>query len=537
MKNILKYSVLASVLVLALACTKKFEEINTDPDAYNTAPTTNMLALALTQTAGQMGDITGPTIWAGYMSKLSYIDQYSDFIPTNNTYGNKWSAVYRYCTQLQDVINRTDETGTKNMHNVAKVYRNFLLLWNLDNFGDMPYSQAWKGAPEDGGILQAPYDKQEDVYPAVLEELGKVADSWAAGLGSDSIGAGDFLFNGDAKLWQRFCNSIRLRYALRLSGVWSGAKELAESILNNPTKYPVIEENSQNAFFWWQGSGDYFEPWRSTFRTRPNDWCISEIFVNHLLAMEDPRLTVYVQPCRYDGVTYRGGEHGINSQQLAGPTVNDEPTGQKWYSFLGEAYMTANNAGFTPYYKACETYFMMAEAALLGWKTPLSAKEAYEKGVRLSFAGEKEISDPWTPADRQLADDAADTYLAGKGAWDGTTDRLFYEEWVALYKEVNEAWALYRRTGYPKYIQTAVYSEESAKNYKNSGCVAGARQYPGDKADAYWGENVHTDVPFRMPYPNNQFTYNKANVEAASVGIVDYAWGKQLWWDKRTGVK
>ena len=528
MKNILKYSLLASALVLAFSCTAKFEEINTDPDAYNTAPTTNMLALVLTQTATQLGDITGPTIWAGYMSKLSYIDDYSDYQPTNNTYGNKWAAVYRCSTQLQDIIDRTDDSGTKNMHNAAITYRNFLLLWNLDNFGDMPYSQAWKGAPEDGGILQSPYDKQEDVYPACLDELGKVADSWAAGLGSDAIGDGDFLFGGDAKLWQRFCNSLRLRYALRLSGVWSGAKALAESILNNPTKYPVIEANSQNAFFWWQGSGDYFEPWRSTFRTRPNDWCVSEIFVNHLLVTEDPRLTVMVQPCRDDGTTYRGGEHGINSQQLANQTR---------YSFLGEAYMTANNAGFTPYYKACETYFMMAEAALLGWNTPLSAKDAYEKGVRLSFEGEKEISDPWTPADRQLADDAADTYLAGKGAWDGTKDRLFYEEWVALYKEVNEAWALYRRTGYPKYIQTAVYSEESAAIYANAGCKAGERQYPGDRADAYWGENVHTDVPFRMPYPNNQFTYNKANVEAASAGIVDYCWGKQLWWDKRTGVK
>ena len=331
MKNMLKYSVLASVLVLAFACTKDFEKINTDPDAYTSVPTTNMLAYVLSQTAVQIGDITGPTIWAGYMSKLSYIDQYNDYIPTNNTYGNKWQRVYWSATQLNDVIARTDETATKNIHNAAIVYKNFLLLWNLDCFGDMPYSEAWKGSPEDGGILKSKYDKQEDVYPACLDELAKVADSWAAGLGSDSIGDGDFLFGGDAKLWQRFCNSLRLRYALRLSGVWGGAKGLAESILNNPSKYPVIEENSQSALFWWQGSGDYFEPFRSTFRTRPNDWCVSEIFVNHLLAMEDPRLTVYVQPCREDGATYRGGEHGIASQQLSN---------QVRYSFLGEAYMT-----------------------------------------------------------------------------------------------------------------------------------------------------------------------------------------------------
>jgi hypothetical protein len=527
MKHLMKISVWASLLVLAAACTKDFEKINTDPDAYATAPTTNMMAYIQSRTATQMGDITGPTIWSGYMVKLSYIDQYNDYIPTNNTYGNKWYQVYFGSVQMNDIIARTDETGTKNMHNAAIVMKDFLQLWNLDCFGDMPYSEAFKGAPENGGIVTAKYDKQEDVYPAILEELGKVADSWAAGLGTDSIGEGDFLFGGDAGLWQRFCNSLRLRYAMRLSGVWSGAKALAEEILNNPTKYPVIDEAEDGAYFWWQGSGDYFEPFYSTYRTRPNDWCISEIFVNHLKAMEDPRLRLYAQPCREDKETYRGGEHGINSQQLSNQTR---------YSFLGEAYMTADNAGFTPYYKASETYFMMAEAALKGWKTPLSAKEAYEKAVRTSFADEMRIANKWVPAERQVTDEEVDAYLAGKGAWDGTEDRLFYEEWVALFKEVNEAWALYRRTGYPKYIQTAVYSEESAELYKTNGCVAGARQYLGDRAEAYW-KGAHNDVPFRMPYPNNQFQYNEANVKAASEGIVDYAWGKQLWWDKRTGVK
>ena len=528
MKNILKYSLLASALVLAFACTAKFEEINTDPDAYNSAPATNQLALVLTQTASQIADITGPTIWGGYLCKLMYIDQYNDYQPTNNTYGNKWAAVYRCSTQLQDIINRTDDSGTKNMHNAARTYRAFLLLWNLDNFGDMPYTEAWKGAPEDGGILQSKYDKQEDVYPAVLAELGEVADSWAAGLGSDALGSGDFLFGGDASKWQRFCNSLRLRYALRLSGAWSGAQALAESILNNPTKYPVIEENSQRAYFVWQGSGDYFEPWYDTFRTRSGDWCVSEIFVNHLISMNDPRLKLYVQPCRADGETYRGGEHGIKSEHLTNPTR---------YSYVGEAYMTANNAGFTPYYKACETYFNMCEAARKGWRTPLSAEEAYNKAVRLSFEDEMNNANGFVPEGRKVTAEEVEAYLAGPGKYDSSLDRLFYEEWVAFFKQPYEAWCLYRRTGYPKYIQTAVYSEESAKIYSNTGCKAGERQYLGDRADAYWGENVHTDVPFRMPYPNNQFTYNKANVEAASAGIVDYVWGKQLWWDKRTGVK
>ena len=529
MKNILKYTLLASALVVAFSCTKDFEKINTDPDAYTEVPPTYQLAYVLTQTAIQIADITGPNIWAGYMCKLSYIDQYNDYIPTNNTYGNKWQRVYWGCTQLNDILDRTeDETLYKNIHLVCKVYKNFLLLWNLDNFGDMPYSEAWKGAPEKGGILQSKYDKQEDVYPACLAELGEVADSWAAGFGTDDLGDGDFLFGGDVELWQRFCNSLRLRYAIRLARVWSGAQALAESIMNNPDKYPVIEDNSQRAYFVWQGSGDYFEPWYDTYRTRPNDWCVSEIFVEHLKAMDDPRLKLYAQPCRKDKVTYRGGEHGIKSQQLKD---------QVRYSFVGEAYMTANNAGFTPYYKACETYFNMCEAALRGWKTPLSDEEAYEKAVRLSFEDEMDNANNKVPQDRQVTKEEVDAYLAGPGEWDYSLNRLFYEEWVAFFKDPYEAWCLYRRTGFPEYIQTAVYSEESAKIYANAGCKAGERQYLGDRADAYWGEGTHTDVPFRMPYPNNQFTYNRANVEAASEGIVDYCWGKHLWWDPRTDVK
>jgi hypothetical protein len=392
----------------------------------------------------------------------------------------------------------------------------------------MPYSEAWKGAPENGGILQSKYDKQEDVYPAVLAELGEVADSWASGLGSDAIGDGDFLFGGDAKLWQRFCNSLRLRYAIRLARVWSGAQATAESIMNNPEKYPVIEENSQRAYFVWQGSGDYFEPWYDTYRTRPNDWCVSEIFVNHLLDTNDPRLKLYVQPCRLDGTTYRGGEHGIKAQQLSNQTR---------YSFVGEAYMTANNAGFTPYYKACETYFNICEAAMRGWNTPLTDSLAYVKAVRLSFEDEMNNANGFVPEGRKITDEDVEAYLAGPGEYDYSLNCLFYQEWVAFFKQPYEAWCMYRRTGFPQYIQTAVYSGESAQIYGNTGCKAGERQYPGDYADSYWGEGVHTDVPFRMPYPNNQFTYNEENVKAASVGIVDYVWGKHLWWDLRTDVK
>ena len=117
--------------------------------------------------------------------------------------------------------------------------------------------------------------------------------------------------------------------------------------------------------------------------------------------------------------------------------------------------------------------------------------------------------------DNKVEDAAVETYLAGKGKWDNTFERLYMEEWVALFKNDMEAWTLYRRTGYPKEIQ-------SSGEYPGKFCIFGT---------------AHTDVPFRMPYPDNEYMYNEENITVAASGIVDNTWGKQMWWDTRTGVK
>lgn len=503
MKNILKTSAVASLaalLLLSSGCTDDFDEINTDPDAYDSAPTTNMLGYVLRYTASQFGDnMPGLSLWCGYNSNLQYIDDYSDYIPSNNTYGNKWYACYYNHVQLQDIVDRTNNTDTKNMYNVALFLQSYMMSLCVDCFGDIPYSEAFKGAPEDGSVLQTPYDKQEDIYPQLLENMKTVADNLADGFGSDDLGEGDFLYSGDMDLWQRFCNSMRLRLAMRISAVYSGSQSIVEEIFNNPSKYPLIEECDQNAYFWWQGSGDYYDRWYNTYYTR-RDYCPSQIFVEHLKEMEDPRLPVMVQPAESDG-EYRGGEHGVNAQSLSGFST---------YSLHGTMY-AYDPAGFSPIYRACETYFMEAEAALNGWNVPMTAADAYETAVRLSME------------DNGISDDETEAYLAGKGAWDGTKDRLFMEEWIGIFKECTEAWSLYRRTGYPTYIQTALSSDGVTP------------QYPGAKAQAYWGD-AHNDVPFRMPYPSNQYTYNEEYVKAAAANVVDYCWGEQLWWDTRTGV-
>lgn len=497
MKNILKISAIASMM-FAVSCTSSFEEVNTNPDAYSKAPHTNVLGNVIRKTASEFGGDLDVSTWAGYVVKIQYLDNYAGYLPTNNTYGNRWYQCYWGYVQLQGILDNTEAVAeeNKNMRNVCLLLQNYLMSLCTDCFGDIPYSEAFKGAPENGYVLQTPYDKQADIYPKILANLKTVADSWAESAGSDKLGNGDFLFDENIEKWQKFCNSLRLRIAMRISAVYPESKSTIEEIFNNPAKYPYITECADNAYFIWQGSGKYFDRYYDDFRSR-DEHGMSEIFIDHLKKMDDPRLPILAKKASIDN-EYHGYENGALNQ----------PQGTA-VSRIGTLYRE-DPVGFTPFYRACESYFMMAEAALSGWNVPMSAAEAYEEGVRLSME------------DNGIKGVEVDTYLAGKGKWDGTKDRLYSEQWVALFKECIEAWAFYRRTGYPTYIQTAVAADG----------VTG--QYPGAKS--VWGKD-HNDVPFRMPYPDNQYQYNKEYVTAAAANVADHCWGEQMWWDKRTGVK
>ena len=89
-------------------------------------------------------------------------------------------------------------------------------------------------------------------------------------------------------------------------------------------------------------------------------------------------------------------------------------------------------------------------------------------------------------------------------------DQIWYEEWVAMFKQGMEGWTLYRRTGVPR------------DNY-----IA-----PG-RAARYQNHNV---PPFRSPYPDTEHNLNGANCEPFAADVKDDFWGKQMWWDQRTNV-
>ncbi|CDT03960.1 conserved exported hypothetical protein [Sphingobacterium sp. PM2-P1-29] len=484
----IKFASILAIVCLA-SCTKDFEKINTDPDALPNVPPQNMLINVLRNAGEQFGgDVDGYGTFAGYIVKIQYPDYLSSLVPGNNTYGNRWYACYYNITQMNDMLKKTEDRaeGFKNIRTVARIWQNYMWSYLLDGWGDIPYSEAFKGMPEDGNLLRPKYDKQEDVFPAVLADLKKIADEMSDGLGTDDIGDYDIIYEGDMLKWQKFCNSLRLRIAMRISSVAPAlAKSTIEEIAGSKINYPVMETNDENCYLYYPGTLPYMEPWYKSGINgkRIDNWGMFDIFINYLNEVKDPRIASIAQKTNLG--TYVGYKNGLAASHNPLRSV----------SWIGEHYIN-DASGYTPFFKSCETYYILAEAAMLGYDVGISAKDAYNKAVMISME------------DNGISKDDANLYLSKEGQFDGTKERIWWDMWTALFKENYEAWALYRRTGIP------------STNYPSVGSIFLDR---------------HTDQPWRLPYPNNEYLNNKVNTDAAATGIVDHSWGKRLWWAKDNG--
>ncbi len=483
MKKLL-YTIIAGSLILAgQSCTKKFEEINTDPNNPANVNATNILAYVIENTGSTLfdvwGDMNEPETYGGHLGKIQYIDE-ARYVFRPGTVQNTWRYTYVNLNNAQLVIEAAQAQGNTNLEAAAITFQAFLWQIATDTWRDIPFSDALKG---DSGVLTPKYDKQEDIYPALLAKLKAAGDLFAQEA-EGKLGEGDLLYGGDVAKWRKFCNSLRLRVAIRISKANAQlAKTNIEEVLGDPAKYPVFAGNEDNAFLEWTGASPYIEPWASDAQGR-DDHAVSAPMVTTLQTLNDPRLPVYAIPATADNV-FRGVAIGPAGNV---PIAN--------FSRIGDRFRYTD-AGFTPFMRYSEVEFIIAEAANNGWTTGTTAKDAYDLGVLASLA------------ENGITGAAATTYLASAPvAWTGDVTRLYTQKWISLFKNGHEAWAETRRTDVPN--------------------------LPAAAGSPYAG---HNRAPFRYPYPQNETTLNGGNSGQFVKEVTDNFWGKKMYWDTRTGVQ
>ena len=478
--------IVAFSLILALAsCTKDFETINVDPNKPTSVPSTNTLGYALYDFTNGFYDMwidANESSYANQLGKIQYVDE-TRYAFREGVINDAFATVYRDLQNLKQVQKDALANKKVNMQAAALTYSAFIWQIATDTWRDIPFTDAINA---EGSVIIPKYDTQETIYPAVMKMLADANDLFAQ-KATDKLGAGDFLFNGDVTLWQKFANSLRLRMAIRISNIDpTTSKKVIEEILGNPTKYPVISSNSDNAFFTWSGASPYQEPfYEDAHVSARDDHGVCSVLIDQLKAFNDPRLSIYAKPATNDGV-YRGVIAGAHQSTF---DISD-------ISRIG-AIFRDNPAGFSPYMRYSEVLFIKAEAAQRGWNAGITAKDAYTAAITASLE------------EYGIDAVAISTYLAQSTiVYNNTLNQIYLQKWISLFKQGHEAWAETRRTDVPKLG------------------VAPTSLYLG-----------HNRPPFREPYPTNEYSLNAENIKPYWDKVTDRLWGQQMWWDTRTGVK
>ncbi len=433
------------------------------------------------------------------------------------------SMIEGYCEQTGEVV----PIAVANIIKVAAMDR------VTDCYGPIPYSAiGFEGA------VKTPYDSQEEVYNKFFEELAASRRLLLDNLTAVLSPLVDKVYSGDVSNWVRFCNSLQLRLAMRISYANPVlAKKMAEDALD-PANGGVIENNAQNAT--WNNYQTSTNSMRTAIMYNAHDSRPSAEIACYLNGYNDPRTPMYITESGLPSASYSTQPQPFKDEDgnwLKSPQgVSCEYIGIRrgWQTFntsWSVNFSDINLPGNTPalWMNAAEVSFLRAEgAAVFGWDMGGSAADFYNNGIRLSMAdyGVADKADDYindaTSVPAQFYDPT------GLNPWNGTIpavtikwdesltaeqkqQKIITQKWIANWKLGNEAWADYRRTGYPFLIPVA---------------FSGASEVDINRG------------PQRLPYPSAEYTDNLQNVQQA---VSDYLkgpdnWATKLWWACKPGL-
>ena len=544
---------MACALFFASCSDEYMENMNTDPSKAATIDPNAQLTTAQLQT---YGDLSMMEIYRNY--HYAFTQQLMGCWNTTNYGGrhtldnNEMSRIWTsfYTQSLKNIIDaqyRTAEDAEKvNINSVLRIYRVYLMSIITDTYGDAPFSEAGLGFLE--GKFNPKYDKQEDIYNAFFLELEDAVNKIDPT--KDKV-TGDLIYAGDVTKWQQLANSLRLRFAMRISNVnptkaqteFENALAANGGVITDASSDALIKYMTIAFSFGQEAYSDYRGNSLSQllFGNDPanNPSYLCSTFFNQLRKSGDPR-TFKISRCYYDGlmsatspdnrvdITQEMIEKGIafsprdpgayswepwptgyDSDICAELAVNNPSVtatmAREVEPKLANNFLKSDNPGVVM--TSAEVKFLMAEATVKKWNVgSVSAEDLYKQGVRAAIDFLTDNYGCTATTDAEF-----DAFIQDKGAF-GHTDNQKLEAintqaWILHFTNPAECWANVRRSGYPKLKSPAEYG---FGQYLTGG----------------------TEIPVRLCYPVLESSYNKKSYNEAieRMGGTDN-WHSLLWWD------
>ncbi len=482
-----KYSyltMLATALLLGSCKKSAFVELNTNPNVlYSIKPEEQFLNTAI-QAHGQDFE----QFYDNYR-RIMFWTQQSTANAGNGTvtlktignfnsrYGIFYPSLGSILTDVQVLISKLPDAEKvkydqiKAIADIPKIYYAFYVS---DINGSLPYTDAFQARY--GGTLTPKYESQQELYALWDKRLKEVIGILKAAPATPqvSLGKNDLYYHGDVTLWAKAASSLRLRMAMRLmKRDLATATAIAKDVIADAGN--LMTSNAEGWVFYADVSFTAGGNWA------PDEFRAPKATVDFMYTQADPRLRMFYKKNNYTqtniDLAIAKGIYPIgtiaNPRQYIGAPVSPDvvKTISSWFvqkkvndnlsldtvSYLQwRMYQPANGNGtgksFFPLISYADELFMRAELAAKGITTE-DASALYYAGIDASIsfydksAADAKLEDYTAVTSSELAAYKASPAIVYNAA--KATEQIAIQSFINFYKQPNEAWSLYKRTGYP----------------------------------------------------------------------------------------
>ena len=471
--NISKYAVLLALTATSLVITSCRQEldINVDPNNPSQASLPGLLSgsqVGFAFALGGEGTRMPASIVQHYAGHRAQPLDYAQYRITSSATDGTWTALYNTLMDMKELENKAAASGSQAYVGVSKLLQAHAFSVITDMFGDVPFSEALQGRTN----ITPAYDKQENIYPALITMIDEGLTALSAG--TETI-SGDVVYGGDVAKWKKYGNSLKLRLLNHLSSRQPNAA--ANFLASNPSLIETSVDDAKVAFGSVAANANPI--YQFDVLSGRSDQAVSSTIVDKMKALSDPRVGVYFEPVANNVL-------GLKGQYLGNAPGNDEEDSKKnRYSRVGSAY--ASIKAPVVLMSAAEVNFIKAE--VYHRASDLRAQAAYQAAITQDFAA------------LGLSSSAA-AYLANANvAYNGTLQRIMEQKWITMFQASYESWVDWRRTGFP--VLTPAASNATS--------------------------NV---IPRNLPYPDVEINSNRANLVAGPGIPIPYTGlSNRVWWD------
>lgn len=513
MKKLSIYIIGSLLIIAAFTGCKKSEFANDyqDPSKVNKVQIGQMYTGAMQSILGYVM----PSYWRYFVIEQPWIAPFTQSIAKlqgtgmykvgNGAANDRWSSYYNFLAQYREfqnvyrALSPQDQQNNRIYYITATIFMYDQTEKMVDLYGDIPWSQAGYVGQYGNDYLKslAKFDSAPVIYATMLDTLKIFADELSSITVPTSVQLTfqnqDFINLGKVDLWQRYCNSLRLRMLTRASGVSQFQQRYqseVQAILANPQKYPLTLTNDKNIQVnvintagainsdgWNQGIGS--SGWNLDIA--------SKSMIDFMNSNNDPRRRVLFEP-NVNGI-YQGLDISLNN------TAQNDSINNGKISIYNRTTFDDNQYYPGVLITASEVNFLLAEYYLkTNGHSDVNAKNYYNAGIQESIRFHFKMQQLSQNNSRggtaaPLVQSEIDNYLTQSNVdWDNAADNqaalslIAYQKWIHFNIVQNiQNWSEYRRLHLPQFT------------------------FPVDNS------STQKQPPLRFPYSTSEITQNAEN--------------------------